>query len=55
MYLQENTLFYLDRMVKVTGNIAQYPLHNVAYAPVIFEVNTSNVLGGNAFTRKYTI
>ena len=55
MYLQENTLFDLDRKVKVTGNIAQYPLNHVTYAPVKFEVNTSNGLGVNAFSRKYII
>ena len=31
-----------DCRVKVTGNVAQYPLHHVTYAPVKFEVNTSN-------------
>ena len=57
MYLQENTFltFDLDRTVKVTRNIVQYPLHHVTYAPVKFEVNTSNGLGGNTFTRKYII
>ena len=39
MYLQEKTLFDLEPKVKVTGNAAQYPLHNVTYAPVKFEVN----------------
>ena len=28
--------------VKVTENVIQYPLHYVTYAPVKFEVNTSN-------------
>ena len=50
MYLQENTLFDLNRTVKVTGNIAMYDLHHVTYAPVKFEINTSYGLGGNAFT-----
>ena len=40
MHLQENTLFDIDIRVKVTGNVAQYPLHHVTYAPVKFEVNT---------------
>ena len=42
MHLQENTIFD-DLWVKVTGNVAQYPLHHVTYmyAPVNFEVNTS--------------
>ena len=54
MYLKDihYLTFDLDRTVKVTGNIAQYPLHHVTCAPVMFEVNTSYVLGGNAFTRK---
>ena len=29
MHLQENSLFDLDPKVKVTGNVAQYPLHHV--------------------------
>ena len=42
MHLQENTLFDLDIRVKVTGNVFQYPLHYVTYAPEKFEVNTFN-------------
>ena len=38
MHLQENTLFDLDLQVKVTQNVAQYPLHHVTYAPTEFEV-----------------
>ena len=53
MQLQENTLFDLDIGVKVTQNVAQYPPHQVTYAPVKFLVATSNSLGGDAFTRKY--
>ena len=34
MHLQENTLFDLDIWGKVTGNVVQYPLHHVTYAPV---------------------
>ena len=34
MYLQEKTLFDLEPMIKVTGNVAQYPLHHVTYASV---------------------
>ena len=34
--------FEPDRRVKVTENFVQYPLHHVTYAPVKFEVNTSN-------------
>ena len=52
MHLQENTLFDLDLGVKVTQNVAQYPLHHVTYAPAKFEVATSNSLG-DPFTRKY--
>ena len=40
--------FDIDLGVKVTQNIAQYPLHHVTYAPVKFEVATSNGLGGDA-------
>ena len=36
-----NTLFDLDRVVKSTGNVAQYPLHYVNYAPVKFEAASS--------------
>ena len=32
MHLQENTLFDLDLEVKVTRNVAQYPLNHVTYA-----------------------
>ena len=46
MHLQENTLFDLDLGVNVTGNVAQYPLHHVTYAPTEFEVTTSEGLGG---------
>ena len=42
LHLQENTLFDLDLRVKVTGNVVQIPLNRVNYAPVKFEVNTSN-------------
>ena len=44
--------FDCDLWVKVTQNVAQFPLHHVTYAPVKFEVNTSNGEGGDAFTRK---
>ena len=33
--------------VKVTQNVAQYPLHHVTY----FEVATSNGFGGDPFTK----
>ena len=54
VHLQENTLFDLDLGVKITGNVAQYPLHHVTYASTKFAVATSKVLG-DAFTRKYII
>ena len=41
MHLQENTLF--DLGVKITGNVAHYPLHSVTYAPATFEFATSNM------------
>ena len=44
-----------DGKVKVTKNIALYPSHHVNFAPVKFEVATSNGLGEDAFTRKYFI
>ena len=42
MHLQENTLFDLDIGVKVTGNVAQFPLHPVTYAAAKIEVAMSN-------------
>ena len=44
MRFQENTLFDLDLGVKVTRNIAQYPLHHVTYTRAKFEVATSKSL-----------
>ena len=53
-YIKIHYLTYdLDFGVKITGNVAQYPLHHVIYAAVKFEVATSNSYGGDAFTRKY--
>ena len=34
---------------------AQYPLRHVSYSYIKFEVDTSNGLRGDAFTRKYII
>ena len=34
--LQENAFFDLALVVKVTGNVALYPLHHVTYAAVNF-------------------
>ena len=47
--------FDLDLGVSVTQNDAQCPLHHVTYPATKFEVATSNRLGGDTFTRKYTI
>ena len=47
--------FDLDLGVKVTQNVAQYPLHHVTYSALEFEVATSNRLGGETITRKYNI
>ena len=41
--------------VKVTRNVAQFPLYHVTYSSTKFEVATSNRLGGEKFTRKYII
>ena len=43
-----------DLGVKVTGNVALYPLHHVTCSPTKFEVATSNGLGGDTFTRNVT-
>ena len=56
MYLQEKTLLTLifdigvnTDWVKATQNVAQYPLHNMTYAPAKFRVAMSNsLLGGDA-------
>ena len=60
MHLQENSIFDLDlwlvatshSWVKVTQNVAQYPLHHGTYSVTKFEVATSIRLGGDTFTRK---
>ena len=52
--------FDLNFGVKVTQNVAQYPLHHVTYSSIKFGVATSysltisNVLGGDTFTRNVT-
>ena len=53
MHLQEKSIF--DLGVKVTQNVAQYPLHHVTFSGAKFEVATSNRLGGDTFTRKFNI
>ena len=55
MHLQENTLYDLDLVVKVTQNVVQYPPNHMTYAHAKFEVVTSNSLGEDGFTRKYII
>ena len=40
-HLQENSFMTFDLGVKVTQNIAQYPLHRATYAATKFEVATS--------------
>ena len=49
MHLQENS------WVKVTRNVAQYPLHVLTHLATKFAVATSKGLGGDAFTRKFNI
>ena len=44
----------LDLWVKVTRNVAQYPLHHMTYSATKFEVATSHGLGGDTFTRNVT-
>ena len=44
-----------DLGVKITRNVAQYPLHHLTYSTTKFEVATSNGLGGDTFTRKNNI
>ena len=53
MHLQAITLFDLDLGVKVTRNVAQYPLHHVTYLGTKFKVAMSNGLG-DASTRNVT-
>ena len=62
MHLHEPTKFEVAKLdslgpdlgVKVTQNVALYPLHRMTYALAKFEVVTSNCLG-DVFTRKYII
>ena len=51
MHLHENTLFDLDLGVKVTQDVAKYPLHHVTYSDTQIEVATSDGLGDDAFTK----
>ena len=47
--------FDLDLGVKVTQNVAQYPLHHVTYSATKFEVATSNRNGGDIYLQENTI
>ena len=51
MHLHENALFDLDFGVKITQDVAKYPLHHVTYSDTKFEISTSDGLGGDAFTK----
>ena len=53
MHLQEiqYLTFELDLGVKVTRNVAKYPLHYVIYLATKFEVHTSNDLRGRSHGR----
>ena len=51
MHLHENTLFDLDLEVKVTQDVAKYPLHHVTYSDIKFKVATPDGLGGDVFTK----
>ena len=51
MHLHEIALFDLEIGVKVTQDVAKYPLHHVTYSDTKFEVSTSDSLGGDAFTK----
>ena len=55
MHLHEIALFDLEIGVKVTQDVAKYPLHHVTYSDIKFEVSTSDGLGGDAFTKKIHI
>ena len=47
-----NAFTLFDLGVKVTQDVAQYPLHHVTYSDTKFEIAMSNGLGGDAFTRQ---
>ena len=55
MHLQENTLYDLDLVVKVTQNVVKYPANHMTYAHAKFEAARSNSLGEDGFPRKYII
>ena len=43
-----------DLDLRVTQNVAQYPLHHVSYSATKFKVVTSYRLGGDTFSRDVT-
>ena len=55
MHLQENTLYGLDLVVKVTQNVVQYPPNYMTYAPAKFEGATTNSSGDDGVARNYII
>ena len=54
MHLQKIQYLTLDLGVKVTQNVAHYPLHYVTYSATKFKVASSKGLGGDTFTRNMT-
>ena len=55
LYTIANTRFFtfdLELGLKVTQNVALYPLHHKTFTPANIAVATFNSLGGDAFTRK---
>ena len=42
MHLHEIALFDLEIGVKVTQDVAKYPLHHVTYSDTKFEISTSD-------------
>ena len=58
MHLQKHYLTFdvnPNPKVKVTQNVAQFPLHHVIYAPAKFAVGPFKGLRGDAFTRNLTV
>ena len=55
MHLQKNKYFDISLVAKVTQNVTMYPLHQVTYTPVKFEVATSNRLGGDKIARNMAL
>ena len=51
MHLQENALYDLDLVVKVTQNVVQCPPNHMTYAPVNFEAAMSNGSGEDPFKK----